>query len=185
MSATGQIVSGGRVRGVRETMLELREVNPKLYAKARRGMRKAVEPIVNDARGRVPSVPTGKRKNGQPSWGKWEAGSNKTWDQAAVEKGIGSKISLKKVNKKGQVNLLIVVQKSAAGAVFDYAGKTGTSTTGARGVAFNRALTSHNRKASRYMWPAANSKMSEIEAGVRETIRLMEHDLNQSLKRVY
>jgi len=185
MSATGQIISGGRVRGLRETMVELRDVNPKLYAKARRGMRKAVEPIVNDARGRVPSVPTGKRKSGQPAWGKWEKGTSKTWDQASVEKGIGAKISLKKVNKKGQVNLLVVVQKSAAGAVFDYAGKTGSHTKGAQGAAFNRALTGHNRAASRYMWPAANSKMSEIDAAVKETIRLMEHDLNQALKRVY
>ena len=185
MSATGQIVSGGRVRGIRETMIELRDINPKLYAKARRGMRKAVEPIVNDARRRVPSVPSGARKNGRPAWGNWTNGSNKTWDQAAVGKGIAPKISLKKVNKKGQVNLLIIVQKSAAGAIFDYAGKTGASTTGAQGAAFNRALTGHNRAASRYMWPAANSKMSEIDAAVKETIRLMEHDLNQALKRVY
>jgi hypothetical protein len=93
--------------------------------------------------------------------------------------------AMKKENKKGQINLLVVVQKSAAGAVFDIAGKTSAHTKGARGAAFNRALSNRGGSASRSMWPAANSKMSEIDAAVKETIRLMEHDLNQALKRVY
>jgi hypothetical protein len=179
---SGQVVSGGRVRGLRETMVELRQADPVLYKKARTGMRKAVAPIVDDARKRIPNVPTGTRSNGKAAWGAW---SKAPWDQGAARKGVAAKISLKKENKKGQINLLVVVQKSAAGAVFDIAGKTSAHTKGARGAAFNRALSNRGGSASRSMWPAANSKMSEIDAAVKETIRLMEHDLNQALKRVY
>ena len=173
------VISGGQVRGIRETMITLRQYNKVLFLEAKRNMRNAVKPVIEDARNRIPDVPTGRRKNGAPAWQKWKG--SKDWDVGAARKGVSSRISIKAPNKRtGQIDLLAIVERNPAAAVLDMAGKAGKyKEPKARGEAFVRAM---HKGPSRFMWPAAEAKMHEIEAGVKEAVKKMERDLNEQLK---
>lgn len=160
-------------------VVTLKLIDPTLVKSAQKTMKTAAEAIVQDARSRIPDVPTGTSPTGRPNWGSWGGSSDRSWSPGKVRRGIRSQFRAPRQNRPEQRPLISVVQSSPAGAVYDMAGKTGRYIKDARiGGSFVGAM---RGSASRTMWPAAESKMSEVLAQMDAARIEMEKDINARL----
>jgi hypothetical protein len=164
---------------IRRTVLILKDIDPALGRAANKTMKKAAEPMVQDARSRIPEVPTGVRR-GNPNWKTWGGSSDRSWSASVVRRGIVSKVNVRKGRGAHDRVLLSMIQRNAAGAIFDYAGASGAYTQGVRGAMFNRALTRHGSP-SRSMWPAAEAKLPMVMSGLDAAVSDMEKEINARL----
>jgi hypothetical protein len=165
---------------IRRTVLILKDIDPALGRAANKSMKKAAEPMVQDARSRIPEVPTGTSPTGRPNWGTWGGSSDRSWSASAAKRGIVSKVNVRKGRGAHDRVLFSMIQRSAAGAIFDYAGSSGSRTKGPRGAAFNSALSRHGG-ASRSMWPAAEAKLPMVMSGLDAAVSDMEKEINARL----
>lgn len=97
-------------------------VEPNLAKEVSKEIGSFLKPVVRDARGYMPNneqVPSGwlKRPN---AGGRW---ANRYYDQAQVRKGITFKSTPSKSNRRGFVALASIFNKSAAGAIYETAGR--------------------------------------------------------------
>ena len=165
------------VQGIRETMAVLKQIDPTLQRQAVKNVKNAAESVVQEARGRIPAVPTGVRR-GRPNWNRW---SGRDWDPAQVRRGIKTRVRATRGKGPYDRPLVSIIQSSAAGAIFDMAGKTGQFTRSAQGQAFNRALSAYSGRPSRSMWPALEAKIDEVNRAMDEAVKEMEHEVNARL----
>ena len=113
------------VTGALELRKALQMYAPSLAKESQKGISEALKPIVRTARGFLPSndnVPSGwlKREGAQ---GKW---ATRFYDQAVASRGVTFSASPTKANKSGFRSLATIYNKSAAGAIYETAGrKTG------------------------------------------------------------
>jgi len=164
---------------IHDCVVTLKLIDPELVKAAQKTMKGAAELIVQDARSRIPDVPTGTSPTGRPNWGSWGGTSDKSWNAGKVRRGVRSQFRAPRQNRPGQRPIISVVQTSPAGAVYDMAGKTGRYIKDARiGNAFIGSLAGG---ASRTMWPAAESKMSETLAAMDAARVEMESEINSRL----
>jgi hypothetical protein len=167
---------------IRRTVLILKDIDPALGRAANKTMKKAAEPMVQEARSNIPEVPTGTSKSGRPYWGTWGGSSDRSWSASAAKRGIVSKVNVRKGRGAHDRVLLSMIQRNAAGAIFDYAGASGAYTVGARGSAFtgSRGL-GLNGKPSRSMWRAAEAKLPMVMSGLDAAVGDMEKEINARL----
>lgn len=115
------------VKGVIELRKALRAFSPDLAKGLNKEMGAALKPIVRQARGFLPSdsqVLSNWAGEGTRAQGKFPQ-----YNQATARKGITYKISPSKRNRKGFRSLATIFNKSAAGAIYETAGrKSGDST---------------------------------------------------------
>lgn len=121
------------VKGVRELRKVLRKFNPELAKETNKELAAALKPLTQTARGFLPSndaVPSGwlKREN---AGGKW---ATRFYDQAIAQKGITYSTAPGKANKKGFRSVATIYNKSAAGAIYETAGR---KTSGQQGNSAN------------------------------------------------
>jgi hypothetical protein len=113
------------VKGVKELRKALRKFTPELAKECNKELAAALKPLTRNARGFLPAndeVPSGwlKREN---AGGKW---ATRFYDQAIAQKGIVYSTALGKANKQGFRSVATIYNKSAAGAIYETAGrKTG------------------------------------------------------------
>jgi len=121
------------VKGVIELRKALRQFEPELAKSTQKEITAALKPIVSRARGYLPSnddVPSGwlKREN---AGGKW---ATRFYDQATARRGIVWKTSPSKTNRKGWRSVASILNKNAAGAIYETAGR---KTSGQQGQSAN------------------------------------------------
>jgi len=97
-------------------------VEPTLAKETSKEIASFLKPVVNNARGFLPSneqAPSGwlKRSN---AGGRW---ANRSYDYQEARKGITFKSSPSKPNRRGFVALASIFNKSAAGAIYETAGR--------------------------------------------------------------
>jgi hypothetical protein len=106
------------VKGAIELRKALKKFSPDLAKETRKELANLLAPIVKTARGFIPSqAPIS-------GWGK--ASSNAKfpeWSSSAAKRGIGYKTSPSKPNKSGFRSLARIVNASAAGAIYETAGR--------------------------------------------------------------
>jgi hypothetical protein len=113
------------VKGLKELRKALRKFTPELAKECNKELAAALKPLTRNARGFLPAndeVPSGwlKREN---AGGKW---ATRFYDQAIARKGIVYSTALGKANKQGFRSVATIYNKSAAGAIYETAGrKTG------------------------------------------------------------
>lgn len=100
----------------------LRKFEPDLAKETTKQIANFLKPVVKQARGFAPSndqVPSGwvKRPNAQ---GRWAA---RSYDAQEVRRGITFKTSPSKPNRNGFRSLATIYNKSAAGAIYETAGR--------------------------------------------------------------
>ena len=161
---------------IRESISILKDIDPALQRQATKDLKRAADAIVQDARSRIPNVPTGVRR-GKANWGKWDG--TRDWDAAKARSGVKIQFRNTRKNSDTQRPLLSVTQANAAGAIWDIAGRSGAFTKGPRGEAFNKRLAPG--RPSRGVWPATESKMGEVDQGLEEALRNMEAMINDRL----
>jgi hypothetical protein len=160
-------------------LLTLGKVDKELKKELVRSMKKAANPLVAEARSLVPS------SSPLTNWGNWKGG----YDPARVRSGI--KVSQRNTGQRLRggrqeetIRLLAMVSTSAAGAIYDMAGRAdghGRRSEGlARGAAMIRKL-NESGTASRTMWPAAERRLGEVQDAVRVAIADMESTLQKEL----
>lgn len=161
------------LKGLRQALDALREVDPVLYREGQKMLRRDAKPLVDDARSRVPrQSPLSGWKEGSGRGGggfpNWESGS---------QRKINLRVRRERVRGMGGRRVLVrVVQGSASGSVFDMAGRKN------RGNPIDKSLNSAGfPSASRSMWPAAEANLDNVEHAVRKSVEAMEAYINDQL----
>jgi hypothetical protein len=100
----------------------LRQFEPDLAKETTKQITNFLKPVVKQARGFAPSndqIPSGwvKRPN---AGGRW---ANRSYDAAEVRRGITFKSTPSKPNRRGFRSLATIFNKSAAGAIYETAGR--------------------------------------------------------------
>ena len=108
------------VNGLVELKRALKEYAPDLKKQLDKRTRGALTSIVADVRSHIKG-----EISGLSSWSKGNArgGTFPKWDEATAKKGISYSISKSKANSKGFSAMYSVLNKSAAGAIADTAGR--------------------------------------------------------------
>lgn len=106
------------VKGAIELRKALRDFAPDLALQLQLEMKAALAPIAATARGYIPS------ESPISGWGKSSAtGRFPEWSSAEAKAGIGYKTSPSKANSRGWKALAQIRNKSAAGAIYETAGR--------------------------------------------------------------
>lgn len=147
-----------RVEGVIELKKALRKFEPDLAKDLQTEMKAALKPVVTSAKGFLPttnSVLTNWQISNRSETAKWH---NRYYDFAAAKKGIKFSVANSKTNAQGFKSLASIINASAAGAIFETAGRKnpwGQPWNPKSGN--NRYSRSANRNAGRDFIAAANA----------------------------
>ena len=107
------------VKGAVELRKALRKFTPDLAKETQKEIAGVLKPIVTKARGFIPSTAplSGWAKSTNGTWG------NRVWSSSDAKRGIGYKTTPSKVNKSGFRSLARIVNASAAGSIYETAGR--------------------------------------------------------------
>ena len=110
------------VKGAIALRKALRQFEPDLAKETTKEIASFLKPVVTKARGFLPSneeVPSGwvKRPNQDGRW------ANRSYDAAEARRGVTYKSSPSKANRNGFRSLATIFNKSAAGAIYETAGR--------------------------------------------------------------
>jgi len=176
---------------VAANLKQLGKIDPALRRAATARMKSAAKPLLQEARGLVP------QQSGL-NWGNWttespglgKPGTGRVigpYNPTTVRRGI--KVTYKGPSRRDRdkeiYTLLTLQNTSAAGAIFDMAGKANGAGRNSEGAARGRAMIQklrENGRASRIVWRAAERKIDEVRQGVRKAIADMEQEVQKGLK---
>ena len=146
------------VIGIKETIKELRSLDPELRKQFNRDAKKVAEPIINEAKSRYPDKYLSSMARA------WSQRGRKLfpYTQRDAQRGVVFKID----TGRRATSILTIIQKNPAAAIVDMAGKAGG--TNAQGTRFIRALFG---QPSRVMWPAAESKQDQVTDAMMELVK--------------
>ena len=109
------------VKGALNLRKALKQFTPDLAKETTKEISNFLKPVVKNARGFVPSnseIPGGWLVGNQK--GKWE---RVAFDSAVAKRGIGYKTTPSKLNRRGFRSLVSILNKTAAGAIYETAGR--------------------------------------------------------------
>ena len=158
------------VIGIRDTVQALKKTEPEIFKEFRSKAKFAVDPIVKDAQARLAAA-AGKEK--APLTGmkrRWAPGGRQIfpWNQQKAIKGVKVQV------RPSKTAFLTVTQREIGPAVFDIAGRKNNSV-------FATNLNTYAR-ASRTMWPAAESKEDEVTKNLAELVDYVNEKTNKKLR---
>lgn len=166
--------------GVAEAIRTLGKVDKELKKQLVRNMKKAADPLVNEARSLVPTAKP------LTNWYGWKDG----WNPAKVKRGI--KVSQRNTaqrTRSGQqeetIRLLALTQTNAAGQIYDMAGRANGFGKRSEGAARGQAMIAklnESATSSRTLWPAAEKRLKDVQGAVRDAISDMERHIEQELR---
>ena len=142
-----------RVQGIKETIKELKDIDPELRKTFNRNVKEITRPIVSAAQAayRAQQFPSGTAR----SWAPRGRQVFPLTNQAAV-RGVTTKIS----TSRRQQAAITVVQGNPGAAVFEFA------RNGRLGAAFN----GKNGYPARVMWPAADANIDSVQTGMAKLV---------------
>lgn len=109
------------VVGLEQTLQVLKKVHRIVYDQMNKEIKVVLAEIRDDAQGYAPST----TPPGLSNWAKQAPGTvweRLIFDPAAIKKGIGFKIGKTKINQQGFSSLFTVINKNAAGMIYEVAG---------------------------------------------------------------
>jgi hypothetical protein len=178
-----EIESGGLeasvvLYGYNDFKKKLKEADAELRKAMDKEIRDFITPVSSLAKAYVPSVAMRNWKSGGD--GVWS--DRLGWDQSAVIKGIAVRQGGKRSRGSATSAGWRIQNKSAAGAVYELAGKK-SSGSGTAGMSFINAITLRGGRPSRLIWRAWDAKGGEqaITRSVVETIHKFENELQRKL----
>jgi hypothetical protein len=114
------------IKGAIDLRKALRKFTPDLAKETQKEIASFLKPVVKNARGFIPAnseIPSGWLVGNQK--GKWE---RVAFDSAIAKRGIGYKTTPSRVNRSGFRALVSILNKSAAGAIYETAGRKSGNT---------------------------------------------------------
>jgi hypothetical protein len=150
-----------QVIGVKETIKELRRLDPELRKQFNRDAKKVAQPVVDKARNSYPT--------------RYLSGMARAWSQRGrqlfpysqrdAQRGVVFQIK----TSRSAVGILTIIQKNPAAAIIDMAGKSNGE--GAQGERYVRALALFYGQPSRVMWPAYESTKDQVQREMLDLVR--------------
>lgn len=170
MASIGNTEFKTEIVGIRDTVQLLKKSEPEIFKEFRTKAKFAVDPIVKDAQARIVAASA---KYGVPLPGmrrKWAPGGRQIfpWNQQKAIKGVKVQV------RPSKEAFLTVTQREIGPAVFDIAGRKNPSV-------FAKNLDTY-AKASRTMWPAAESKEDEVKKNLAELVDFVNEKTNKKLR---
>ena len=161
------------VVGVRDTVALLKKTEPAIFKEFRSKAKFAVDPIVKDAQARLNKASARNGKGAPLSglvrpWGKKKGRIVPGWSQQVAVKGVKVQV------RPSKTAFLTVTQRQIAPAVFDIAGRKKPNK-------LSRQLDMF-AKASRTMWPAAESKEDEVRRNLSVLVDFVNEKTNRKLR---
>jgi hypothetical protein len=162
MTATTDIT----IIGIRDTLKELKQIDPELRKGFDRRYKQITQPVIDAAKNLIPELPlSGMARS-------WQKGRLGPWDRRVVQRSITSKVD----TRRGQTAIMRIQLKSAAGSVFDMAGRR-------RDNPFARRLEGKGwGGASRVMWNAYNRRENEVDRQLNELVDDLIKTVNERLR---
>jgi hypothetical protein len=186
-----QARSRTQVRGLEQALRELKKIEPEYVKDVRKKAKTIAAPAVADAKAEfvwqasrsavyTPDKPGGKRANKPALFplsglrrGELIAGrGGKTkWNPTAIKRGIRFRLGgpKKSMRKHRTYRMFSIIQADAAGAIFDMAGKKRGTYNPDKVLEESLEQTDRQHKTgggkgpSRYMWPAVESSIPDME----------------------
>lgn len=159
------------VVGIRDTVVLLKKTEPEVFKEFRSKAKFAVDPIVKDAQARLNKASNGKTaplSGLVRPWGKKKGRIVPGWSQQVAVKGVKVQV------RPSKTAFLTVTQRQIAPAVFDIAGRKKPNK-------LSRQLDMF-AKASRTMWPAAESKDDEVTRNLALLVDFVNAKTNRKLR---
>ncbi len=159
------------VVGVKDALRELGKIEPDLKKQIQKDVKTILRPVVDEAKRAVPAMPlSGMARS-------WKRGVLFPYDQAQVQRSIGARFNTRK--RGNSLAVIAVVMKSAAGTIYDMAGKRGGKTPQGRAMIAN--LEARFGKASRGMWPAYERNADAVNEAMERVVDVVTDAANRRI----
>lgn len=171
------------VKGAVELRKALRKFAPDLSKQLTKEMGAALKPIVREARSLLPNNDSvisnwvGTAARGQ--------GKFPQYDRAVAAKGVTFKTSPSKANRRGFRSLATIFNKTAAGAIYETAGRKNPNSTFVRNLQgkYNNPLVGKGKESGRVIYKAFDNNRGKAQDAVLRAIERAAMFLNARSKR--
>jgi len=205
-----QVKSSYQIRGLENALKELRKVQPETVKTFRKDARRIAAPAVKKTKEEfrwqasvashyVPDKPGGRRANkadltplsGMGRGFLLKGRSATAWIPSKIISGIGLRVGGGSKRARGYRNypMFAIVQKNAAGAIYDMAGKHNGSYNPEKQFEESLQAVDNPHKStpgtgpSRYMYPGVEGSFSEMQAEMLDLVRRLEREINRKIVR--
>ena len=189
--ATDEVVV---LSGISETLTALKEFDKAAVRKFNKVINDELSNAERDARSIVKGIGNGQTDTPMSGWRPYDAANPRRstrggagwpgWVTSTVVDGIRKTRAQGKVRRDYTTSAGALVNKSAAGAIFEVAGrKSGGSSARSSGAQFMRTLSGRFGRASRLIWKVVDKDRSKIETNVKRALDDAKTELQKHLNR--
>lgn len=157
------------VRGLRETLLEIRELDTLIFKQVKKNIESAVSPLATKVQAAIPTTSplTGFNHDGRTSF-------------KSSENKVKVKTSFKRPRANRPLSLLKIVVTGVGINIIDMAGRRSSGKT-VEGKAMITALNMKVGRASRFLYPAVEKNMSLIDRTLQQALEDASRIANKNL----
>lgn len=180
--------------GIKETVDALKEFDKKAVRNFNKVINDALTGAEREAHNLVRGIGNGQTDTPMSGWRTYDAANPRrstrggagwpAWNTGTVVAGIRKTKAQGKVRRDYTTSAGALINKSAAGAIFEVAGrKTGGSSARTQGAQFMRTLSARFKPASRLIWRVVDKERAGIEAKVKAALDEAKAELQKHLNR--
>ena len=180
--------------GIKETVDALKEFDKNAVRRFNKVINDELAKAERDAHNIVRGIGNGQTDTPMSGWRPYDAANPRRstrggagwpgWNTGVVIQGIRKTKAQGKVRRDYTTSAGALVNKSAAGAIFEVAGrKSGGSSARSQGAQFMRTLTARFKPASRLIWSVVDKDRAKIEANVKRALDEAKAELQKHLNK--
>jgi len=180
--------------GIKETVDALKEFDKSAVRKFNKVINTELANAERDAHGIARGISNGKTDTPMSGWRNYDAANPQrssrggagwpAWNTGTVIAGIRKSKAQGKVRGDYTTSAGALINKSAAGAIFEIAGRTSGGTMArSSGGQFMRTLSARFKPASRLIWRVVDKDRAKIEANVKKALDEAKAELQKYLNR--
>lgn len=180
--------------GIKETVDALKEFDKNAVRRFNKVINTELANAERDTHNLVRGIGNGKTDTPMSGWRPYDAANPRRstrggagwpgWNTGVVIQGIRKTKAQGKVRRDYTTSAGALVNKSAAGAIFEVAGrKSGGSSARSQGAQFMRTLTARFKPASRLIWRVVDKDRAKIEANVKRALDEAKAELQKHLNK--
>lgn len=180
--------------GIKETVDALKEFDKSAVRKFNKVINTELANAERDAHGIARGIGNGQTDTPMSGWRTYDAANPRrssrggagwpAWNTGTVVAGIRKTKAQGKVRADYTTSAGALINKSAAGAIFEIAGrKSGGSSARSQGAQFMRTLSARFKPASRLIWRVVDKDRAKIEANVKQALDEAKLELQKHLNR--
>jgi hypothetical protein len=180
--------------GIKETVDALKEFDKSAVRRFNKVINTELANAERDAHGIARGIGNGKTDTPMSGWRTYDAANPQrssrggagwpAWNTGTVIAGIRKTKAQGKVRRDYTTSAGALINKSAAGAIFEIAGrKSGGTMARSNGGQFMRTLSARFKPASRLIWRVVDKDRAKIEANVKKALDEAKAELQKHLNR--